>query len=88
MTRAEEIGRGRVWFLHLLYELGGEDGDKALSFDRIGDELGFDRKRTSEIVRTLVDDGLVQHDNLAEVRLTSMGKAEVQKAQQTFPKET
>ena len=48
MTHAEEIGRGRVWFLHLLYESSGEEGDKALSFDRIGDELGFDRKRTSE----------------------------------------
>ncbi len=64
MTYAEEIGRGRVCFLRLLYELSGEDGDKALSLDRIGDELGFDRKRTSEIVQTLVEDGLVQHDNL------------------------
>ncbi len=56
MTYEEGIGRGRVWFLRLLYELSGEDGDRALSFDRIGDELGFDRKRTSEIVRTLVSE--------------------------------
>ncbi len=81
MTYEEGIGRGRVWFLRLLYELSGEDGDRALSFDRIGDELGFDRKRTSEIVRTLVEDGLLQHDNLGEVRLTRMGRDEVKKAQ-------
>ncbi len=81
MTYAEEISRGRVWFLRLLYELSGKDGDKALSFDRIGDELSFDRKRTSEIVQTLVEDGLVQHDNLGEVRLTRMGKDEAKKAQ-------
>ncbi len=81
MTYAEEISRGRVWFLRLLYELSGKDGDKAPSFDRIGDELSFDRKRTSEIVQTLVEDGLVQHDNLGEVRLTRMGKDEAKKAQ-------
>ncbi len=81
MTHAEEIGRGRVWFLRLLYELSGEEGDKALSSDRIGDELGFDRERTAEIVRTLVEDGLLQHDNLGEVRLTRTGKDEAKKAQ-------
>jgi hypothetical protein len=60
MSAIEEMKKKRFQFLRRLYELTGGDELECLNLYDIGEELGFNRKLTKNIVQYLEREGLIK----------------------------
>lgn len=80
MINIEEMKKRRFQFLRRLYELTGGDRSKLYDYLNIGEELGFDRELTSNIVEYLVGEGLIESQAYGHFGITHLGVREVEEA--------
>lgn len=73
MTYRERMGILGVEFLGRLYELSGGDWHKDFSFYGIGDDLGWDRQTTGDVVQHVVEQEFARYPAFGQVQLTRAG---------------
>lgn len=78
MATIEEKKVKRFQFLRKLYELSGGDESKLFDMFQIGEDMGFDRNLTENLVQYLEGEGLIKAIIGGSISITHWGIREVE----------